>query len=347
MKTKFKLFTGILPVLIFTTILHAHGIEKTKEYSKSWPVKSVETLSVNNKFGEVKVTDKGGSEVTIHVVITVEGKSEKNAEELLKQINVEFEKTGNSIFAETNFIKNFKSRYKFSIDYDVNIPPDKNLNIINKYGSTFVNVLNGSGKFDISYGNFTANELIAPDNGSMTLNLAYGKADVETTSEITVKMSYSKATFGDVEHIDLNSRYSVVNLENAETLIADSRYDTFNFGSVDVFSADTKYTQIRVNEILKELKVNAGYGAVKIGKVDSKFESVSVSNSYGQISIGLGDAVYSLDASCTYCGISYPESRFSGNRLKESQIEKVKGKIGEGNGGSVFIESRYGHIKLE
>ena len=346
MKRKFKFFAGIAFMLAATIGMQAFGQEKSKEYHESWPAGSVETLEISNKFGEVKVTNKGGNDVTVDVVVTVEAPNEKRADDLLGQINVSFSKTGNTVLAETHISRDFKSRQRFSIDYEVNIPSDKNLNITNKYGNTFVNVLNASGKFDIQYGNFTANELNTPSSGSVNLNLAYGKSDVETANDIIVTVQYSNMNFGQLKDLNLNSKYAVINLDKAGSVVSESKYDTFNFGEAESLSANTKYTQIRVDKLSSSLKVDAGYGGIKVGEVDSGFESISITNSYGQISLGLGSASYSLDASCDYCGISYPESNFSGDRIRENHSQHVKGKVGAGGGGTVYVKSRYGQIKL-
>jgi hypothetical protein len=129
-------------------------------------------------------------------------------------------------------------------------------------------------------------------------------------------------------------------------VVTDSKYDTFNFGELGSLSANTKYTRIQIEKLSESLKVDAGYGGIKVDKVDSGFGFISITNSYGQISLGLGNASYSLDASCNYCGISYPESNFTGDRISENHSRKVKGKVGDGSGGTVFVESRYGQIKL-
>ena len=347
MKRKFNMVASLILLLAITAGLPAFSQEKTKEYHESWSAASVQTLDINNRFGEVKVTNKGGNNVTVDVVVTVEAANERRAEELLDQINVSFSKTGSTAFAETHISRSFKSRQRFSIDYEVNIPPDKNLNITNKYGNTLVNLLNASGKFDIQYGNFSANELNTPADGSVTLSLAYGKADLETANNITVTIQYSNMTIGRLKDLNLNSKYAVINLDQANSVVTESRYDTFNFGKIGSVSANTKYTQIKINELSKSLKVDAGYGGIKVGKVDSGFESVSITNSYGQISLGLGNADYLLDASCDYCGISYPDSRFSGDRMSENQSRSVKGKVGNGTGGNVYLRSRYGQIKLD
>ena len=46
-------------------------------------------------------------------------------------------------------------------------------------------------------------------------------------------------------------------------------------------------------------------------------------------------------------GISYPEDEFVGDKMKDNNTRTVKGKVGNGNGGNVYIRSRYGEIKLQ
>jgi hypothetical protein len=326
--------------------IKAEAQEKTKEYHESWPASSVQTLSINNKFGNVNVAWKGGNDVTIDVIVTVESANERRANELLERITVSFSKTGNTVSAETHLSESSRTNLNFSIDYEVNIPPDKNLNITNKYGNTFVNELNASGMFDIQYGNFNANKLNTPSSGKLNLNLAYGKGGIENANDISVTVKYSTINFGQLSDLDLNSKYNVINLDKANSVVTDSKYDTFNFGELGSLSANTKYTRIQIEKLSESLKVDAGYGGIKVDKVDSGFGFISITNSYGQISLGLGNASYSLDASCDYCGISYPESNFTGDRISENHSRKVKGKVGDGGGGTVFVESRYGQIKL-
>jgi hypothetical protein len=342
---------NILAVIIISGLIFA-GItasaeEKTKQYNESWPVKSVETLEISNRFGEIKVVDNGGKDVTVDVVVTVEASSEKKADELLELIDVSFGKTGNTVSAQTHIRSNFNSNKRFSINYEVNIPPDKNLNITNKYGNTFINVLNANGSFDIQYGNITVNELNTPESGSAELKLSYGKSDIEKAKDLNVTVQYSNMNFGMLNDLDLNSKYTVINIEKVGSVKAESKYDTFNFGNTNSLQANTKYTRIKINELHENLNLDAGYGGINVRKVDNTFKSVNITSSYGQIALGLNGADYSLEANCSYCGVSYPEERFSGDRISENHSRIVKGKVGTPSGGEVYIKSRYGEIKLD
>ena len=212
MNRKFKFVIAIL-FLLLAAYVKLPAVEKSKEYHESWPAQSVELLEINNKFGEVKVINDGSGNLTIDVVITVEASGAMKAEELLNLVNVSFNQTGSSVSARTNMSDDFESRNKFSIDYEVNIPSDKNLNITNKYGNVFVNVLNANGIFDIQYGNFTANQLNAPEGRKIEMNLGYGKADIGSGNDIYATIQYSSINFGQLGDLTLNTKYTVINLE--------------------------------------------------------------------------------------------------------------------------------------
>jgi hypothetical protein len=345
MKT-FKITTIFILVIILVTGQNVSALEKTKKYHDSWAAAGVETLNISNKFGEVKFINEGGSEITIDVLVTVEASSESKANDLLDKIVIKFGKSGSTVMAETIIENNFRSNQEFSIDYVVNVPINKNLVVSNKYGNTVLNKLNAGGDFDIQYGNITANELVAPNNEKMNVRLAYGKGSIETAGNINIDISYSNITLGALNDLLLESKYSTIEFDKGRVIRINSKYDKFRFGRVKSVTASTKYSDLRIDFLAANLKIESGYGGVRVNEIAPDFESVSITNSYGQISLGLKSASYTVDASCSYCGISYPEERFKGNRMKENNSFEIKGKIGSAGGGDVMVKSRYGEIRL-
>lgn len=333
-------------VSILTAGTSAFAEELTKEFNQTWPVDGVSTLEISNLFGEVRVNNEAGNEITVDVVVTVEGSNEKRLNELLDKIEVEFRKSGSTARAETQIDGNLKGQNKLSIDYVINIPANKNLKIENKYGNTVVGQLTGSGNFITKYGNFTAYDLATPEDGNLNVALAYGNASIGSASFLNLDISYSPISIEEVKKLKVESKYSTINVEEVDDIQADSKYDKYNCAEVGSFSATTKYTNIRIEELDKSLKIESGYGGIRVSQVSAEFDFISITNSYGQISLGLDDSNYSIDASCSYCGISYPEDEFSGDRIKENNSRTIKGKIGTGEGGKVDIKSRYGEIRL-
>lgn len=346
MKTTFRITALLILVIILGAGKSVIAEEKTKKYHESWPSAGVETLNISNKFGEVKFKNEPGTEITIDVLVTVEGSSDRKTSEMLDKISVSFSKTGSTVKAETSISNNYNFNGKMSIDYVINTPSDKNLVVSNKYGNTFVNKLNANGEFDIQYGNINANELVAPAGGKMNITLAYGKGNVETAGNLNTDISYSNISMGTINDLILESKYSTVEFDKGHIVQIDSKYDKLNFGRVKSVTATTKYSNIRIDYLASILKIETGYGGIKVAEVAPDFESVSITNSYGQISLGLKNASYTIDAKCEYCGISYPEDRYKGNKMKDGKMYEIKGKVGSAGGGNVVINSRYGEIKL-
>jgi hypothetical protein len=345
MKAKFNLF-----ILLFTfaCFLTSSGIEKKKEYHESWAVSEVQALRIVNKFGDVKIHNNGGNNVTIDVVITVDASTENRAERLLDQIDVSIKKSGSTLIAETEIDNDFKSQRDFSIDYEVNIPSDRELDISNKFGNTFVNELIARGAFDIGYGNLTAVTLNASSGEDLTLSLSYGKATVEKMGDAEIEIKYSKMNISEAGNLKVDSKYSVMTVVQLESIDADSKYDTFRFEEAGSVTANTKYTHMEIDELKKAITVESGYGSIKVDEVSDAFEWIDVTNSYGAVSFGISDQVsYDLKASCDYCDIFYNSSNFRGNRMDENHTKKVEGKIGDGpSTAKVVVNSRYGGIKL-
>jgi hypothetical protein len=344
MKRKYNYIIALLLALSFS--IAATAQENTRRFSKSWPVSEVETLEIINKFGEVRISDRGGNQVTIEVLVTVEGPGNR-ATALLDDITVSFWSMGSKAKAETKMASNFKSRGKFSIDYTVNIPAIKNLNITNKFGNVVMQNLTGKGNFDIGYGNLTAGQLNTPGSDGFRLNLEYGKADAESMKDARVSLSYSKMFVKSAENVVLESKYSTLNIDNLNAIRVDSKYDTFNFGKLVSLEGESRFTNYRIDTIEKRLKLVSGYGTVRVDHIPADFEIIDVNSNYAQISLGIdNNAAYQVYATCDYCSIDYPQNNFSGNRMKENTRQTIDGKIAGGAKGKVRVVSRYGNIKL-
>ncbi len=343
MKQVFKTIAAIFVIGILSAGTTTIAEEKTKEFYESWAVKSVQSLEIDNKFGEVKVTNERTDSITIAVTITVEARDERRADDLLDKIEVEIRKSGDLVKAVTTIENNFKSQSKFSIDYVISVPAEKDLKISNKYGHTIVNELTGDGDFDIQYGNFTANSLTGENT---KISLGYGNASIESAGNVTAQIKYSPISFGEIKDLKLESKYSDVEIEEGKSIQIESKYDKLRFEEVEVVEASIKYSHIKIDQLAKSLKVDAGYGSVKVAQVAPGFEFINITNSYGKISLGLDAASYSVDASCRYCGISYAVDNFKGNRMKENNTSTINGKIGSGEGGKIMIRSNYGEIEL-
>ncbi|WP_163713913.1 hypothetical protein [Mangrovibacterium lignilyticum] len=343
MKAKFKILIVLLALLPFS--LKAE--EFTRNVHKGYLNSQITALDVSNKFGAIEINDFGGDSVTVDVIITVETNSEDRAEKLMDLIQININRSGGVLNAQTVINDDFKSKQNFSIDYKINIPKDRNLTVANKFGNVAVQSLEAAGNFDIAYGNMTAGTLNAPGGDGILMELSYGKADLESVNKMTGEIKYSKVFIGQAGDLNLETKYSGLNVDELNSLNLESKYDGVKLGRVGTVIAESKYTNYTLDELSKELSIDTEYGSVRVGRVLPDFSQIQITNSYGGISLGMDDLSYQLDASCDYCDVKYPVDDFQGNRAKDNASLKVQGNVGTPTGAQkVIIKSRYGGIKL-
>ena len=342
MRPKFKL---LVLFAVFCALSSQAG-EYTRKIHGAFVKAQIQALDVTNKFGTITINDFGGDSVVVDAVITIENATEKRAQYLLEQIQVSIRRTGPLLKAETIIKDDFKSKEKFSIDYTINIPADRDLTITNKFGNLVLNNLNANGQFYISYGNLNAGNLKAPDGKHILMDVAYGKADIGSVNRMLTEIRYSKLFLNEAKSLNVDSKYSGLNIRTIGELLLESKYDGIEIEKIKTLKANSKYTNYNIGELGQKLLIDTEYGGVRIQEVTAGFESIEVTNSYGGIEIGLGNKDYFIDASCDYCDITYPEEKFRGNREKRNNSFYLRGNVGPETNKKVVIRSRYGGIKL-
>ncbi|WP_423128654.1 hypothetical protein [Gaoshiqia sp. Z1-71] len=343
MKLKFKHLLLAFLMVPFTVQAAQYSKTVRQGYAKSL----VTALNITNKFGTIEINDRGGDSVTVSATIRVESISEGKASQLMDLIRIDIRRNGGLLEVKTIISDNFKTKENFSIDYAINIPKDRNLTVDNKFGNVVVKELEAKGQFAVGYGNLSAGVLNAPSGSDISLDLSYGKADIEYVTQLSGDIKYSKLFIGGANRMKLISKYSGLNIDEIKELQLDSKYDGVSISEITSLSALSKYTNYKIEELKKELKINTEYGSIRVNEVSADFSRIEISNSYGGIVIGLNQASYQLDAQCDYCDVNYPTDRFRGDRIKNNTKLEIRGAVGEQTGNkNVIIKSRYGNIKL-
>ena len=343
MKSKFNISIALF--VFSSMVFSAAGEGFTKQIRKGWIKNSVTALKITNKFGEVKINDTGGDSVTLKVLITIDNPSESKAKDLINKIQIDIQKSGGLVTAQTKIDEDFRNKQSFTIDYLINIPKDRELNVTNRYGNVIINDLEAKGLFDVSYGSMTAGKMKAPSGNSIKIVVNYGKADLESINDANMEFKYSKLYADEIDHLIMDSKYCTLNLHKTSSLTLDSKYDGINIDEIDNLKSVSKYTNYKIGLLRESFDLDTGYGSVRISKVDAKFDKIRIVNSYGGINIGLNELNYKLQADCNYCDVNYHEDRFKGNKTNENQHFSLDGNIGNG-GGTVSVTSRYGEVKL-
>jgi hypothetical protein len=345
-------FSAILLILIMGFGFNSFASDEyEKEIIEVFSATKGTELKISNKYGDVDIHNWDKDSVSVKVVITIETTSEEKAKLLFTNIDINMDKIGDIIKAETRMSTKFKTGKKFSIDYKIFMPEYIKLDVVNKFGNIFIQSTKEKANINLSYGNLKAEKLLYPEEKPVsTINLAYAKASIEECNRTKLTLKYSKMNIGTSKALIVVSRYSKLHLDNNETVFADSKYDAFNIVNTDVFRVNMgQYSDFRVENVNKALELTLKYGNCKIDNVSKDFESIKVDNQYVASRIAIEDgASYSLEAETKYCGINYPDNAQIIQKIVDNSETYLKVIVGNSTDpkGKVKINSQYGNVSL-
>ncbi len=341
MKTK---YFSLVILLLMLFGIQANAEKTVKKIYKSYPLSQVSKLELSNKYGTIQISDIRKDSVVINVEIWVDGSSSR-AQRLLDNITVNFNSSGGTASAVTEFRNEFNNNNQdFGIDFQVSVPEDRELAVEMKYGNVNMNNLTGKGVFDVKYGELRAKNLLSP---TLAIDLSYSKASVEATKDLDLVINYSKINLGKGDNLKIDSKYSGLVIDDCKDVTLDSKYDDFRFKTINNMTTSSMYTGYKIDQIVSSLTLTNGYGDFTVSTIPANFKSIKVSSRYASVRLGIAQgASYKLDGAVRYCDLKHPAGKL--NRDKEDNSYEVHGTIGESSSPTsvVKIESSYGNVSL-
>jgi hypothetical protein len=359
---KFRKAAFILALIISANIsIYAGQDEYSKDIQKEYDVNAQTVLEIENKYGDVDITNWEKNKVVFDIKITVDHRKEEKARELLEYINIEFNQSGNTISAITDIDDKFnKSGWifdlggdtkEFSINYKVKMPKNLELELKNKYGDVFIDEIHGRADIAVKYGNLNANKIIR-DNTKPLSKVFLGYSDgstIEETQWLKLELKYSKLEIEKSKALIGVTKYSKLYIDEASSIVCESKYDQYKVGELSNFVGEAKYTDFRFKKVNKKLDLVTKYGDVEVNSVPKGFEKIDIENKYGHIEIEIDeDASYKLEGEAEYADIDYP-SGYKISRIEESTDLSVSGIIGndQNTKSEVIIDTQYGGVELD
>jgi len=359
MKTKKLLSAFLLSIAVFASQL-AIGQEKVaKTFQKDFTLTAKSNIYIENRFGQVNIENWDKNNLSITIEVKTNMMSNDKIEKLIKSVNIEFSQSGDKISAITkideSFIKSWNHLFDddskdFSIDWEVKMPKNINLELLNKYGDIFINELTGHCKIDIKYGNLKANRIYCDNADPITsLSVGYGNATIDEVNWFKADIKYGKLNIVNAKAIVLISKYSKIAIDQASSIVSESKYDSYSIGTISNFVGEGGYTTYRFDELTKKFDLTAKYGDVKIKKVPANFESIKFNGGYTSILAGIDpSASYMLTAEIGYGNLRYNnQNRLS--RIEGNTSIEADGLVGtDANTKSkVSVIVRYGSARFE
>lgn len=346
-----KLSIGLLLgtfMLLFALPMQAKEEVEKVLVDKKFDVLKNASLSVEHKFGSVKCLNWDESAISVLVTVTVRSSNYEKAQKIINQINIRVEGNKNEVSVESDFSDNIfnKNKGEISIDIDIMMPEWVQLDLENKFGSTYIEVVSGPSSISTEYGSL---EIKALKNELNSLELGFGEANISYLHMGEVEVSYSTLTIGEALVLSVESEYSTCNIDKVQELDIESEGGKVEIGRVLLAQVESKFSEFIIKNLGNQIEAETEYGSMSIQKISDQFSRVVVTNSFGSVRLDFAQGTsFSLEAEMEFCSLDYPSDKINFSMMISEATEKYyQGTVGANPGkASVQLESSFGSISI-
>src|SRR5690349_14386567 len=257
----------------------------SKDFQKTLTLGAGQSVSVEHKFGEVRVHGESGRDVKVSATIRVQANSREEAQSFADKIQIQVEQTSAGVRIQTVYPDEGKRWYirigkspSYSVNYDIGMPADAPLNVRNSFGNTDTSGVHAAVNIENSHGTLTTRDVgparLSNSFGSIELTGAAGASSVTDTNG-SVQVSDVK---GALEARNRFGNITVHNIQGSATI-------TGGNGAIELTDAASgnitnSFASVNVHNIHGDLSVRDNNGNVDLGTVDG---AVDITNSFGNV----------------------------------------------------------------
>lgn len=296
-KTALILFFLLAPFAL--TWMDAQQITEEIKRKETFAVMPSATVEVINKYGNIHVSTWDKDSVSFEISFYISEKNESRFNKIKN--NVDFKMTGNSSYrlAETVFGSKFSSFFKdiqeatnlltasnqSRINYVLKVPSYITLKIDNRYGDVFIPDFRGNLNIKLSNGDFQARHLV----GSNTIDLAFGKASIQTFDRGNLKLNFVEAQVEKTTQLDLDTKSSQIKIDNANLIKLTSKRDEIDISNVSYIFGDTYFTKLTILSLYSEFNLMMQYGELVHLGIEPEFKLLKLNSEYTNSTIVMGE----------------------------------------------------------
>src|SRR6266699_3837218 len=333
----------------------------SKDFQKTVTLGAGQSVSVEHKFGEVKLHGEGGREVKISATIRVQASSREEAESFAQKIQIEVQQSSEGVRIKTIYPEEEKRWFhlskssSWSVSYDIGMPSDAPLAVRNSFGSITTRNIQGaatitggngavtltdaaSANITTSFGSVDARNIrgdlsIRDNNGNVEISSIGGAADITN--------SFGNVTFSDVRGrvncTTNNGRVKGSSVTGASVTIRDS------FGNIELdtitgaLTAETSNGKVSVRDARGSVELKSSFGAIEASNIPKGIRAVTGNGGVTLTDIG-GD---------TYAKTSFGSvlaERINGNLTAENTNGSVTARNVKGD---ATVHTSFAGVTLE
>jgi hypothetical protein len=317
-------------------------------YEKTFDVNSDALLQVKHEFGKVICSNWEKEAISVKITAHWKVNKESNIQNMLDKVEMEVRGNRSEVFVSCRPGNRHSNEHNsLSLILEIRMPRSISLEMRQKFGSAFVESLDGPANLVSEYGTLQMEEL---NNNENKIRIEFGSGALQHLTAGKVKISYSSFELKTAGDLSLVSEYSDISIsQKVKSLSVELTGGNLEVNKVAVLKLEAEYSNAEIDRLSDAATIESSYGGVDIRYVSPDFSTIEIENEFGSVDVNIDEAAsYIFEAEAEYGEIHYPKKDADLSYQKRSNSEnEFKGVIGKGEAKSkVSIESRYGSVNL-
>ena len=355
MKTVFYKPYRLLLLSFFLHLSFVNAQSFERNITKNFPLTPNGEIVIDNAYGNVKLNSWDKEEVLIEVIIKVKSNNQERAEEVLENIDVEFDVAKNSIRATTLLPDSNRSWWKnwtlfgstqldYSINYLVQMPKKAQLKIDNEYGNIYLDETDGATHLNCAYGRIDIGQLNHPNN---TIEIAYApSSEIDYVNAATIEADYSGLSIAEAGQLSYEADYTKSSFSLVESINFEADYGSLVIDEASTISGEADYLTIKMGSVNNSLDLNMDYGSIRVERIEASCKKIEISADYAGIKLGADpDWDFAFTVETEYAGFKSDFPLDYKKKIIESTDRFYQGQYGNGIN-QLNLNAEYGSIKL-
>jgi len=360
---RYKLATLVLAIALPAELACGQAFSEKKVSREVMPVTRETTLEVDNKYGTIQITSWNKDSVEIRAEVEAFSSDLDRLRKMFQGVNVNISGSSYLVRAYTSFTQNISMLFesfkgltsrlipyesRIQVNYFIKAPEYIDMRITNKYGDVYMENNTGNLTLNLSNGAFKANML----NEANGFDLVFCDATVNRLVKGRMNTSFSEVEIDESTDLSISSVSSKFKLEKTGTINTESRRDEFFIGSINSLKGSSYFSDIRIEEVLKEINMVTKYGDLDAEFIGSGIEIVTLNSDFTDISLSFDESVsYNLDIRHLNAFVVLPgdDAKLEKKVLSEEKKEYMTyGTVGRNPGSvKVVIDATRGNIYIK
>ncbi|HXJ12808.1 MAG TPA: hypothetical protein VNH19_11090, partial [Candidatus Limnocylindrales bacterium] len=301
----------------------------TREFHKTLPLSAGQTLSIESKFGGIRIHGENSHEAVISATIRSQAGSQSQAEKFAESVQIEVNQDARGITVRTVVPSDnplvFRVGHKnsYSIDYDIAVPSDAKLWVKNAFGNVEIRGVRAWNDVENSHGQLTVRDV-----GAGKLTNSFGAVEAEgVAGDLTVVNSNGTVTVSTVKGIvDVKDRFGSITVKNIQGSVTIAGGNgPVELTDAGISKVDNSFGPVTARNIHGTLSISNNNGAIEANTVNG---SADLNGSFGAITF----ANISGRVKCTadnghVSGGPTGEDVYVRNSFGEVSLEQISGGV--------------------